>query len=278
VVVDDVEDDLEAGLVERRHHLLELSDLLTAAAAGAVGRVRSEVAERVVTPVVDQPTPGQRRLGEEVVHRQQFHGGDAEVRQVPHDRWVCEAGVRAALMLWYVGVQFGEALGVQLVQDRPAPRHRPADRRWRLRPGDHHADRDVPGRVFAGVVEDPWTGEVQFAVDRPGVRVDQQLGRIRPQPLGRLERAVHPVSVPLAVADAGEEGGPHPAGSGPDQVGVALISRVIEQDEFDAIRGRRPQRELRAVGAHDRAEARRARFGDWFARGGCRVGHRPHSA
>ena len=58
VVVDDVEDDLDAGVVQRRDHLLELVDLRAERAHGPVRGVRGEEPERVVAPVVRQAARG----------------------------------------------------------------------------------------------------------------------------------------------------------------------------------------------------------------------------
>ena len=79
VVVDDVEDHLDAGLVQGPHHRLELRDLLAALAAGGVLVVRGEEADRVVAPVVAQPALDQMRVVDELVHRQQLDRGDAEL-------------------------------------------------------------------------------------------------------------------------------------------------------------------------------------------------------
>lgn len=59
VVVDDVQDDFQTGVVEGRDHLLELPHLLTQGAHGAVRGVRGEEAQRVVAPEVAQPTADQ---------------------------------------------------------------------------------------------------------------------------------------------------------------------------------------------------------------------------
>ena len=99
VVVDDVEDDLDAGAVQRLHHALELADLLAARAASRVGRVRREVADRRVAPVVRQPALGEEVLVDDVVDRQQLDRGDAESMQVLDRRVGREAGVRAAQVL-----------------------------------------------------------------------------------------------------------------------------------------------------------------------------------
>ena len=67
VVVDDIDDDLEPCGVQRLDHVLELADLATPAAGGGVPGVGSEEADRVVAPVVRQPTLQQVHFGDEVM-------------------------------------------------------------------------------------------------------------------------------------------------------------------------------------------------------------------
>ena len=69
VVVDDIQNDLESGIVQRRHHLLELPHLLAQGADRTVRRMRGEVAQSVVSPVVGEPSTRQEGLRDEVVHR-----------------------------------------------------------------------------------------------------------------------------------------------------------------------------------------------------------------
>jgi hypothetical protein len=57
------------GGVQALDHLLELADLLAVVAGGAVARHGSEVAERVVAPVVAQAAVEQVALVDEVMHR-----------------------------------------------------------------------------------------------------------------------------------------------------------------------------------------------------------------
>ena len=52
VVVDNVEDDLDAGCVQGLDHLFELDDLSALVAAGAVAGHGREKAEGVVAPVI----------------------------------------------------------------------------------------------------------------------------------------------------------------------------------------------------------------------------------
>ena len=82
VVVDDVEDHLDAGAVQRLDHPLELAHLLAARARRRVERVRREVADRAVAPVVRQPALGEEALVGDVVDRQQLDRRDAELAQV----------------------------------------------------------------------------------------------------------------------------------------------------------------------------------------------------
>ncbi len=63
VVVDDVENDLEPGAVQALHHGLEFRDL-GAAAGGGVAHVGREEPDRVVAPVVREPTLGEVAVDE----------------------------------------------------------------------------------------------------------------------------------------------------------------------------------------------------------------------
>ena len=78
VVVDHVEDDLDAGIVQMGHHLLELGE--GEIEVGRIAAGRSEEADRVVAPVVLQALLGQVAVVDEGVDRQQLDGGDAERR------------------------------------------------------------------------------------------------------------------------------------------------------------------------------------------------------
>ena len=82
VVVDDVEDHLDAGVVKVLDQGLELGQRV----AGHVARLRGEEAQRVVAPVVVEAAFHQRRLVEVGVDGQQLDRRDAQRAQVPHDR------------------------------------------------------------------------------------------------------------------------------------------------------------------------------------------------
>ena len=87
--------------VQRLDHPLELADLLAARAGRGVQRVRREVADRAVAPVVGQPALDEEALVDDVVHRQQLDRGDAELAQVgdrglARPRRRCRAGPRGS--------------------------------------------------------------------------------------------------------------------------------------------------------------------------------------
>ena len=82
VVVDDVEDDLEAGGVQGLDHRLELVDLAAARARRAVVAVGGQEADAVVAPVVAQAPLEEVGILDELVDGQQLDGGDAEIDQV----------------------------------------------------------------------------------------------------------------------------------------------------------------------------------------------------
>ena len=122
VVVDDVEDHLDAGAVQRLDHALELAHLLAAVARRGVGRVRREEADRGVAPVVRQPLRVEEVLVGDVVHRQQLDRRDAERLQVRDRVLGGQPGVRPAQVLAHARAQLREALDVRLVDHGLVPR------------------------------------------------------------------------------------------------------------------------------------------------------------
>ena len=135
VVVDHVEDHLDAGLVQRLDHVAELVQHGEWLLARAVRGVRCKEGDGLVAPVVDQA--GGRGQGIELVDRQQFHRRDAEILQVGD--LLDQPGVGAALLRRHTGAGVTrEAADVHLVDHRRGERAgatagRPPNRR-RLHP------------------------------------------------------------------------------------------------------------------------------------------------
>ena len=212
VVVDHVEDHLDARQVQVADHRLELADLPAELGGRRVAAVRGEEPDRVVAPVVGQPAGLQAVLGHELVHRHQLHRGHAEPGQVLDHRRVGQPGVRAALVGGHLGVAQGEAADVRLVDHRLVIRgaRRPVVAPVEERVDHHvlrHVRRAVRG-VHHGRVGEPVAEQglvpAHLPVDRLPVRVEQQLGRVAALPAARVVGPVHPVPVALARADVGQ--------------------------------------------------------------------------
>ena len=97
VVVDDVEDHLEPGVVEARHHLLELAQGLLAFMG--IARVGREEADRVVAPIIGQASLEQVAVIDESMDRQQFDRSHPERLYVIDHGFGAEPFVGAAMGL-----------------------------------------------------------------------------------------------------------------------------------------------------------------------------------
>jgi len=212
VVVDHVEDHLEAGVVITRHHLLELAQGIRS--VRSVARIGRKEADRVVAPVVPKTFLEQVAVVQEGMDRQQLHRRHPQGFDVVDDRLLRHPCVGATQRLGDTGVALGKALDVGLVNQGFFPGRkvlpgRAAPIEIRI---DHHAFRHegcaVPfvetqvfflgadGVAIAGVVP----------LHRPGVAsgvgVEQQLVGIEPVAGLRLVGAVHPIAIDLAGLDA----------------------------------------------------------------------------
>ena len=240
VVEHDVDQHLEPGPVQGVDHGLELGDLTAGPPRphlGRVGLVRREVPDRVVAPVVGQPALHQERLRHALVHRQQLDGGHSEVEQMADGRLVTEPGVGALQLGRYAGVPHGEALDVHLVDDRvrvrtpgpggvvPTERLVHDQAAWHM-PG--RVQRARRSGVAAGRVPEHLGPEAHSPAERPGVRVEQQLGRVAAQPRARVVTAAGAVPIGLPEAGARHEAVPH-AGVVVQQRDLGLGAVAVEQ-------------------------------------------------
>ncbi len=96
VVVDHVQNHLDAGRVQVADHGLELADHFAGRVDRGIPRRRREEAQRVVAPVVHQPTLDQVPVVERLLHGQQLDGRDAQVLQIANRRVGAQPGVGAA--------------------------------------------------------------------------------------------------------------------------------------------------------------------------------------
>jgi hypothetical protein len=253
VVVDHVEDDLDAGLVHGPHQVLELGDDLFDTPRRIIA-VRGEEADRVVSPVVPQAVLHQMLVVHEVMDRHQLDRGDAEPLQVLDDGGVRHARVRALQVVGDLGMTHGEALDVGLVHHGLMPRDAqlPVVAPLEPRAGDHrprHERRAVRVVAFPVVAAERVTvnGGVppDLAVDRRGVGIEQHLGRIAPQAVLRVVRAVDAVAVTLPVADPRQEAVPHVAVDLGHVQPLFRGAALVEQAQLDSLGYLGKQREVR---------------------------------
>jgi len=123
VIVHDIQNDLETGGVQPLDHLLELGDLFAGRAALRIGRVRSEVPDRVVTPIVGESLLFEKMIVHEVMHRQQLDRRDSEFSKVIDGEVAADGFVSSADFLRNVRALLGEAFDVDLVDDGFRLRH-----------------------------------------------------------------------------------------------------------------------------------------------------------
>ena len=226
--------------------------------------MRREVPDRVIAPVIGQ-APAQHEVVRHVlVRRQQFHRGHAQVGEVLQNGLVGQPGVRPAQLRRDVRVPYGEALDVDLVDDRV---REVALLRGVGTPvegiiGDQ-AERHVSGGieragrvgVVPGVVEHRGP-ERDLTADRPRVRVEQQLGRVAAQPAGRVVRPVHAEPVGLPGTDPGDEPVPG-AAVVVRQPEPGLVAGLPEQAHLGRLGHAGGDREVDAAVARRRTQGRR---------------------
>ena len=243
VVVDDVEDHLDAGLVHPLHHVLELGDVV---AWHQVARRRGEEADGVVAPVVREPPLDQVPVVEEGLDRHQLDRGHAEPRQVLDHLRRAEALEGAGAGSGDLRMAGGHALDVGLVDHRLGPA---APQRVVGSPGvggvDDPALRHRPGAVAAVEREvglraaDPVAVErvvpAQLAGVGAGVGVEQQLVRIEAVAgLGSVG-TVGAQAVELARTQVGEVAVPDLVGELGQRDPLDLAPALgVEQAELDA--------------------------------------------
>ncbi len=262
VVVDHVEDDLDAGFVQAAHHHLELGDRAAGLPVRRVLVVRGEEPECVVAPIVSQSELQQPLVVQELVHRHQLERGDVERLEVIDDRRVGQAGVCAPKSFGDAGMDPGQALDVGLVDDGLVVRgewcavERPVEEGV-----DHHAGHGLAERVDhrgstgvcrvafwangVHVVREQRLPEGEVAVEGFSVRVEQQLARVTPVAGRRIEQPVDSKPVALAWADVRQVGVP--------DVSVHLVEGdarlaavVVDQAQVDLVGDLGEQRKVGA--------------------------------
>ena len=197
--------------------------------------------------------------------RHQLDGRDAEAEEVVDGGRVGEAGVGAAELLRDVGVAHRHALHVGLVDDRVGP----GDVRVAVvAPGkegvDHDAARHVRRRVElapllllrAEDVAEDLRSPLDRSLDRLGVGVEQQLGRVAAEAALGLVGAVDAEAVALAGPDAVDVAVPAEVGVLGELVGGGRAALEVEEHQLDPLGVLAEEREVGPLAVPGRAERR----------------------
>ena len=103
--------------VQPFHHGLEFADI----AGRRIRRVRREVTDAVVAPVIAQPVLDQVPVADKGVYRHQLDRSYTQALEVFDNRFGGQAGIGTAVRLGYLGVLDGKSLDVQFVDDGIVP-------------------------------------------------------------------------------------------------------------------------------------------------------------
>ena len=239
------------------HHDLELLH-------GALGRrgvphIRGEAGQRVVAPVVRQPGTGQPPLADGLVHRQQLDGGHSQVGEVAERSVRAQSQVRSAEVRRDIRVARGEALDMDLVEDRlvpwnprvPVASPREGRVHHRGEGGERRAVPRVRGQIARGVVEGIPVDRVapaQGAADAFRVGIENHLLRVEAVTRRRVVRSAHAIAVRLPRPDVGQVAVPHEIGPFRERDARRLPRRLraVEEAQLHLVGMLREDREVDA--------------------------------
>ena len=169
VVEDEVEDDADAGLPQRRDGVAQVGD-----AARREARVERHEGDRIVAPGIGEAERPEVALVDPGRDRHQFDGIDAETLQMIDDRRVRQRRHGAALLLRHDRMEHGEGADLELVDEAAGLEHG----RQRRDRGQQRFD-DGLGHQRRGVGPLPARGAERWiiaigSVDPRGIGVHQE--------------------------------------------------------------------------------------------------------
>src|ERR1700730_3974118 len=118
VIVDNIENHLEAGGVKTSHHRFELGDLLSHSSAARVFGVGRKEADGVVTPIISQAPVDQSFVIDMRMDRQKLKRRYVETLQITNRSVGSEPRISAAQMLGHIWAKLCKTFHMHLVDDR----------------------------------------------------------------------------------------------------------------------------------------------------------------
>ncbi len=270
VVIDHVEDDLDAMGMKLVDHGLEL----VRERRPEVARLRREEGDRVVTPIIAQPFLDQVAVVDEGMDRQQLCARDAERAQIDRDFRLRQPREGTAVCFGHQRMQLGESLDMHLVDDRPLPRHFGLTRRP---PGEGGVDDAAflhQGRTVAFVKREILVRMIELVAEQfgpppqlpnqlLGIRIEHELVGIEPVPRVGLVRTMSAVGVDRAGTSGRQIAVPDFVcifrQLDPLELGLTLL---VEQAELDLGGVGREEREVDAEPVPGGAKRKRFALGD----------------
>src|SRR5215813_184636 len=208
MVVDDVEDDFDASIMQSRHGR---SKSIERSIRG-ITRLGCEKAQRIVAPIVAKAALDQMAIIDKGVDRQQFKCGDTQTLEMIDHRRCRKAAICTAPSGRHILAKLSQSLDVGFVDDRVLP----GDRRSTFfapceRFIDDHAlwystsvvapvERKVGARA-AGAIAKMCVAPDEASGELPSIGIDEQLVRIEAKSALGLIRAMDPVTVELSRHD-----------------------------------------------------------------------------
>src|SRR5262245_18459081 len=117
MIVDDIENDLDAGIVQRAHRTLKALD----AGIAEIARLRRKIGKRGTAPVIFEILLNEKTVIDKGVDRQKFKRRNADLLQMFDDFRVAERRVGAAPGFWHIRMKLGQAFDMRFINDRIAP-------------------------------------------------------------------------------------------------------------------------------------------------------------
>ena len=121
VIVDHVEDHLDALAVQGLDHRFELGHLLPQDVGAGIAGVGGKEANRVVPPIVGEALVHQVLVGHELLHRHQLHRGDPQGAEVVDDRRAGQAGIGPPQRWWHLRMARCKPFDMEFIDQHLVP-------------------------------------------------------------------------------------------------------------------------------------------------------------
>src|SRR5205085_4200278 len=117
MVVDHVQNDLDARAMEGLDHALEFPYMAASNRRGGIANIGSKKADRIVAPVVGEASILQMFIVDELLNGEQLNGGHSQGKQMVDDGGGGQCSIGSTLRFRDVGVSGREALDVHFIDN-----------------------------------------------------------------------------------------------------------------------------------------------------------------